>query len=54
VDELENHISLETDFKGLILTLCKVGGPLEATSLPSSMGKAVYISPLLLLDERRD
>ncbi|GJU39695.1 RNA-directed DNA polymerase, eukaryota [Tanacetum coccineum] len=29
-------------------------GPLEATSLPSSMGKAVYISPLLLLDERRD
>ncbi|GJS93867.1 putative UPF0481 protein [Tanacetum coccineum] len=33
------------EVKGLIITPCKAGGPIEAASLPSSRGKAVYISP---------
>ncbi|GJU91958.1 ribonuclease H-like domain-containing protein [Tanacetum coccineum] len=36
---------METEVKGLILTPCKAGGPLEAASLPSGRGKAVYILP---------
>ncbi|GJY99012.1 isocitrate dehydrogenase [NADP], partial [Tanacetum coccineum] len=31
--QLENTLPLETEVKGLILTPCKVGGPLEAASL---------------------
>ncbi|GJU41180.1 ATP-dependent DNA helicase 2 subunit KU80 [Tanacetum coccineum] len=46
--------SLWTEVKGSILTPCKAGCPLEAASLPSGWGKAVYISPPPLPRGRRD
>ncbi|GJT09458.1 hypothetical protein Tco_0856500 [Tanacetum coccineum] len=52
-DQLENPFFLKTEVKCLVLTLCKVGSPLEATFLPLSMSKIVYISPTSL-DHDRD
>ncbi|GJT67999.1 disease resistance protein [Tanacetum coccineum] len=51
---LENPLSLETEVKGLILNPCKVGGLLEAASIPSGKGNAVYISPPPLLRGKQD
>nr|GEX45820.1 hypothetical protein [Tanacetum cinerariifolium] len=47
-DQLKNFLPFETEVNGLILTLSKVEGLLEAVSLPSGSGKAIYISPLSL------
>ncbi|GJT88337.1 serine/threonine-protein kinase BSK2-like protein [Tanacetum coccineum] len=54
LDQLENPLPLERDVKGSILTPCQARGPLEAASLPSGRGKAVYISPPPLPRESRD
>ncbi|GKC84493.1 hypothetical protein Tco_1140210, partial [Tanacetum coccineum] len=54
LDQLENPLPLEREVKGSILTPYKARGPLEAASLPSGRGKAVYISPPPLPSGRRD
>ncbi|GJZ69304.1 hypothetical protein Tco_0632854, partial [Tanacetum coccineum] len=53
-DQMENSLYPKTEVKSLILFSCKAGSPLEATSLLSGKGKAVYISHPPLPQRRRE